>query len=296
MFELGARPYPPQELYRAYLAQSDVFVGLYWQRYGQVGPDMEISGLEDELRLARPLPRLLYIKTPAPDRDPRLARLLNGIKQEATASYRYFRTPAELGRLVREDLATLLSERFAAPRPLPVGTTSLIGREQAIDEVAGLLDDPGVRLVTLTGPGGIGKTRLAVAVAERLRDPFDAGAVFVPLDAMTRPEQVLGGIGRALGADTPGTDSALQALAEQLADDRRLLLLDNLEQVLEVAGDLDELLARCPGIAILATSRTVLGLRAEREYPVPPLPLPADPATVPPEELMTLSPAVALCG
>ncbi|HKA99084.1 MAG TPA: DUF4062 domain-containing protein [Streptosporangiaceae bacterium] len=313
MFELGARPYPPQELYRAYLAQSDVFVGLYWQRYGQVGPDMEISGLEDELRLARPLPRLLYIKTPAPDRDPRLARLLNGIKQEATASYRYFRTPAELGRLVREDLATLLSERFAAsqppaaaaapppparrrrgPRPLPVGTTSLIGREQAIDEVAGLLDDPGVRLVTLTGPGGIGKTRLAVAVAERLRDPFDAGAVFVPLDAMTRPEQVLGGIGRALGADTPGTDSALQALAEQLADDRRLLLLDNLEQVLEVAGDLDELLARCPGIAILATSRTVLGLRAEREYPVPPLPLPADPATVPPEELMTLSPAVAL--
>src|SRR5262245_3102319 len=313
MFELGARPYPPQELYRAYLAQSDVFVGLYWQRYGQVGPDMEISGLEDELRLARPLPRLLYIKTPAPDRDPRLARLLNGIKQEATASYRYFRTPAELGRLVREDLATLLSERFAAsqppaaaaapppparrrrgPRPLPVGTTSLIGREQAIDEVAGLLDDPGVRLVTLTGPGGIGKTRLAVAVAERLRDPFDAGAVFVPLDAMARPEQVLGGIGRALGADTPGTDSALQALAEQLADDRRLLLLDNLEQVLEVAGDLDELLARCPGIAILATSRTVLGLRAEREYPVPPLPLPADPATVPPEELMTLSPAVAL--
>ena len=321
MFELGARPYPPQELYRAYLTQSDIFVGLYWQRYGQVGPDMEISGLEDELRLARALPRLLYIKTPAPDREPRLARLLSGIKQEASASYRYFRTPAELGQLVREDLATLLSERFTAiqppaaatqppaaavtpppsrarrrrgTRPLPVGTTSLIGREQAIDEVAGLLGDRGGRLVTLTGPGGIGKTRLAVAVAERLRDHFAAGTVFVPLDTVTQPERALGGIGRALGADMPGTDSALQALVEQLADDRWLLLLDNLEQVLDVAGDLDELLARCPGVAILATSRAALGLRAEREYPVPPLPLPADPATVPPEELMDSSPAVAL--
>ena len=72
MFELGARPHPPQELYRAYLAQSDVFIGLYWQRYGWVGPGMEISGLEDEFELSRALPRLLYVKAPAPDREPRL--------------------------------------------------------------------------------------------------------------------------------------------------------------------------------------------------------------------------------
>ncbi len=69
LFELGARPHPPRELYRAYLAQSDIFVGLYWQRYGWVGPDMDISGLEDEFRLSDSLPRLLYVKAPAPERE-----------------------------------------------------------------------------------------------------------------------------------------------------------------------------------------------------------------------------------
>src|SRR6188472_140049 len=73
MFELGARPHPPRELYRAYLAQSDIFIGLYWQRYGWIGPGMDISGLEDEMQLSQSLPRLLYIKEPAPDREPRLA-------------------------------------------------------------------------------------------------------------------------------------------------------------------------------------------------------------------------------
>ena len=114
LFEAGARPYPPQELYRAYLAQSDVFVGLYWQRYGRVGSGMERSGLEEELQLAAGLPRLLSVKTPAPDREPRLAGLLERVKQEGADSYRYFRTPAELGRLVRDDLAMLVSERFTA--------------------------------------------------------------------------------------------------------------------------------------------------------------------------------------
>src|SRR5262249_50746263 len=83
MFELGARPHPPQELYRAYLAQSDIFIGLYWQRYGWIGPNMEISGLHDEFELSQKLPRLLYVKTPAPDRDPRLAELLERIRNEA---------------------------------------------------------------------------------------------------------------------------------------------------------------------------------------------------------------------
>ena len=70
LFELGARPHPPRDLYRAYLAQSDVFIGLYWQRYGWVGPDMDISGLEDEFRLSDSMPRLLYVKTPAPPASP----------------------------------------------------------------------------------------------------------------------------------------------------------------------------------------------------------------------------------
>jgi predicted ATPase len=307
LFEAGARPHPPREVYRAYLAQSDVFVGLYWQRYGQVNPGMEISGLEEEYELSQEMPRLLYVKTPAPDREPRLTDLLARVRQET--SYRRFRTATELGRLVRDDLATLLSERFAATRleakvtatpqrlhglrPLPVAATPLVGREQAIRELAGLLGRPEVRLVTLTGPGGVGKTRLAVAVVERLRDRFDSGSVFVPLAGVGEPSLVMASIARAVGTDLGGAGSPLEALVEALGDDPWLLLLDNLEQVLDAARDLGELLDSCPRVVLLATTRTVLGLRAEREYPVPPLPLPADPADMPLEALAT-SPAVAL--
>jgi predicted ATPase len=171
--------------------------------------------------------------------------------------------------------------------------TSLLSREQAIGEVAGLVGEAGVRLVTLTGPGGVGKTRLAVAVGERLRDRFGAGTVFVPLEAVTDPGLALAAVGRAAGADLAGTASPVEALAETFGDGAWLLIVDNLEQVAGVAADLGELLARCPQLAMLATSRTVLGLRAEREYPVPPLPAPADPAAVPLEELGSW-PAVAL--
>jgi predicted ATPase len=307
MFELGARPHPPRELYRAYLAQSDIFIGLYWQRYGQIAPGMEVSGLEDEFELSQQMPRLLYVKTPAPDREPRLADLLSRMKQEA--SYQRFRTAAELGRLVRDDLATLLSERFNAVRrptavtvrsrtqhrlhQLPAPTTPLVGREHAIDEVAGLVLRRGVRLITLTGPSGIGKTRLAIAVGERLREHFSSGTVFVPLAMVTRPELVVGGIGLAAGAELAGRNAPLQALTDHFGDGEWLLILDNLEHLVDAAHDLDELLVNCPGLAFLTTSLTVLRLRAERVYQVPALPLPASTAAVPFEEL-TASPAVAL--
>jgi predicted ATPase len=147
--------------------------------------------------------------------------------------------------------------------------------------------------VTLTGPGGVGKTRLAVAVGERLRERFGSGVAFVPLAGVNQPEQVLAGIGRAVDTDLTGVGAPLEALVEDFGDDPWLLVLDNLDQAIDAAGDLDELLARCPGTAILATSRTALGVRAEREYPVPPLPLPADPTGVPVDELARV-PAVAL--
>ncbi|HEY2505814.1 MAG TPA: DUF4062 domain-containing protein [Streptosporangiaceae bacterium] len=322
LFELGARPHPPQELYRAYLEQSDIFVGLYWQRYGQPPPGTPVSGLEEELELARGLPRLLYVKTPAPDREQQLTEMLARVKAEATESYRRFRSATELGRLVRDDLATLLSERFttpagdtgsatedqalalrpaaaqdarapAAPDPLPASMTHLIGRGQAIDEAAGLLMRPEVRLLTLTGPGGIGKTRLATAIAEKVAEHFGSGSrvVFVPLDSMTRPELVLAGIGRASGANLSETAAPLQALADHFGTDRWLLLLDNLEQVVAAAPGIQELLQRCPSLTVLATSRAALGVQAEREYPVATLSLPAAGA---PTTEVPASPAVAL--
>src|SRR5512137_3094446 len=86
MFELGARPHPPKDLYRAYLDQSHVFIGIYWQKYGWVAPDMDISGLEDEYRLSRHKPKLIYIKQPAPEREPRLKELLDRIREDNTVS------------------------------------------------------------------------------------------------------------------------------------------------------------------------------------------------------------------
>lgn len=114
MFELGARPHPPQDVYRAYLEQSDIFVGLYRQRYGWVAPDLAISGLEDEFDLSAGMPRLLYVKEPATDREDRLAALLTRIEAEATGCYRPYRDPAELADLIRDDLAVVLTERFDA--------------------------------------------------------------------------------------------------------------------------------------------------------------------------------------
>jgi predicted ATPase len=312
MFELGARPHAPQEVYRAYLAQSDIFIGLYWQRYGWIGPGMNISGLEDELRLSHLLPRLLYVKTPAPDREPRLTAMIADLQTEATDSYRSFRSPRELGRLVRDDLALLLSERFtttardadrsALPAPnvarrglrsLPVTSTSLIGRQHDIIEVSNLLESPEVRLVTLAGPGGIGKTRLAIAVGEQLDDRSPRRSVFVALASIAQPELVLPRVAVVVGATIEGTRSPLDALTEHFTETPTLLVLDNLEQVVGVAPALDQLLSGCPGLKVLATSRTVLRLRAEREYPVGALTVPVFSEPPPIEQLASL-PAVQL--
>jgi len=96
MFESGARAHPPQEVYRAYLEQSDIFVGIYWQRYGWVGPGMTISGLEDELRLAAGMPRLLYVKVPAPGMEPGLSQMLEVVRAEGATAYKRFSSAREL--------------------------------------------------------------------------------------------------------------------------------------------------------------------------------------------------------
>ena len=114
LFELGARPYPPRDLYRAYLRQSDVFIGIYAESYGWIAPGMEISGLEDEYRLSAGKPRLIYTKEAA-QREPRLTSFLDAIRAEGVVSYRHFDEAGELGRLVADDLALMLTERFISP-------------------------------------------------------------------------------------------------------------------------------------------------------------------------------------
>lgn len=309
MFELGARPYPPQELYRAYLAQSDIFVGLYWQSYGWVGPGMDISGLEDEFRLSHGKPRLLYLKAPAPQREPRLADLIDELRAEGTDAYRTFRSTRELGRLVRDDLALLLSERFvlggaaasideperrtdAAPRTLPLASTSLIGRDGDVAEIEALIRRDDVRLVTITGPGGIGKTRLAVAVGEDLART-GRHVVFVPLAAVAEPSDVLNRVAVAAGAVLEGTRSPADALIDHFSAVPTLLILDNLEQVVAVAPLLDDLLAHSPGLQIVATSRIALRLRAEHEYVLSALSAGAPGAEVTDDEALAM-PAVEL--
>jgi predicted ATPase len=280
MFELGARPHPPRELYRAYLDQSHVFLGIYWQRYGWVAPGEAVSGLEDEYRLAGDRPRLLYLKEPAPDREDRLAGLLADLQADDRASYKRFSRPDELTSLVEDDLALLLSERFeaagrggtegrtgrAATGHVPLPLTETVGRDAAVDAVAAALAG-GSRLVTLTGAGGIGKTRLAVEVARRVAGDFPDGVVFVPLASVTDRERAVRAI--VEGVDTRAeAASPLDALAFHLHDRRLLLVLDNVEQIEGIGPAVVEVIERAPGPRVLLTSRRALRVRGETELPV----------------------------
>src|SRR3984957_586124 len=112
MLGLGARSPPPHEVYRAYLAQSHIFVAVYWQSYGWVAPGERVSGLEDEYWLSAGLPRLIYVKSPAEDRDPRPPPPLARIKDEGGFSYQPFSEPAELQRVVENDLAVWMTGWF----------------------------------------------------------------------------------------------------------------------------------------------------------------------------------------
>ncbi len=287
LFELGARPHPPRPLYAAYLDQSEVFIGIYWQRYGWVAPGATVSGLEDEYELSSRLPRLLYVKEPAPDRETELARLLARFEAEGSVSYRNFTGPGELARLIADDLAVLLSERFGASSPpgqarlrrptVPVPLTPTIGRRRETMAVAALLRR-GVRLVTITGTGGVGKSRLAITVALELVAEDRGEVYFIPLASLADPRHLIATIAEHVGVrlDTP---AQLDALADHLRDRHALLVLDNFEHLAAAATDLIALLDRCSALQVLVTSRHVLHLRGEHEFTLAPLDVPPPAAT-----------------
>jgi predicted ATPase/class 3 adenylate cyclase len=469
-YESGARPHPPRSMYRAYVEQSQVFVGIYWQRYGWVAPGMEISGLEDEFRLAAGRPMLLYLKRPAPELEPRLAAMIDGIRAAGTASYRTFTMPRELERLLADDLAVLLSERFAGAAvgtgaELPAGTvtflltdiegstrlwetvpeamevalerhnrlltgaiddhggvvvtsrgegdsffavfpsavaaaeaagacqlrlageawptgaalrvrmglhtgeahvrgsgrvdhapinrcarvkaaahggqvlvtkttrdlvggrlgsglglkrlgefrlrdlaepeliyqlthadlpadfppirtltertsnlplqvSSFIGRDRELSEVRARVESS--RLVTLTGAGGCGKTRLGLQLAAELLDGSGDGVWLVELAAISDESAVAPAISGALGIAAQPGRPALEALLDALAPQTMLIVLDNCEHLIGgCAKAADAILRRCPRVHLVATSREALGIGGETIYRVPPLSLPA---------------------
>src|SRR5215216_2927000 len=156
------------------------------------------------------------------------------------------------------------------PRPL----SSLVGRERETAAVRDLILRDGERLVTLVGPGGVGKTRLALRVIEEIAGRFADGAVFVPLAAVTDPELVPAAIASELGILEAGDRPVLASLAGLFRERTLLLVLDNFEQVVRAAPAVAELLASCQQLVVLATSRAALRLSGECEFAVPPLALP----------------------
>jgi non-specific serine/threonine protein kinase len=166
----------------------------------------------------------------------------------------------------------------AAYTHLPVPPRPLIGRAREVDEARRLLLDEGARLLTLTGPGGVGKTRLALAIAGSVESEFAEGVRFVDLSPIQDPALLLSAIGRACGLMHESAQSPLLALTRALSDRNLLLVLDNCEHLLAAANDVGALLENCRGLRILATSREPLRLRLEWEFPVPPLPQPTVPA------------------
>ncbi len=237
---------------------------------------LSVRGISDLERGARAAPRLETVRllADALQLEPAdRAALLAAARPEP-------RTPAPAPAAESEEVL----ETARLPEPL----TSLVGRETELRAITDMLRQSGVRLLTLTGPGGVGKTRLAIAIARATAAEFAHGAYFVLLAPIRDPDRVGSAIAQALGLRELGSRSIWALLADHLRPRQVLLVLDNLEQALDAAPFVSDLLAACPRLTVLATSRAILHLSGERDIPVSPLPLPATDRPATPDDLATV--------
>ena len=282
MFELGARAHPPRQLYQSYLEQRDVFIGIYWNQYGWIASDMDISGLEDEYRLSGFKPKLIYVKS-SDARQPRLNDLISEIEKQGSLAYKRFKDAMELQELIQNDLAALLSERFLSKpaeglldqkiyfNSIPTPFHDLIDRVSETEIILELMFSKQKRLISLIGMGGTGKSRLAIEIARQALPRFKHGACFIGLASIKEHIHLESGIAMALGLSDSSKQSIRETLLSYLSDKNLLLVLDNFEHVLPGAELVSEILSRSRDLFILVTSRSALNLRAEPLMPLAPL-------------------------
>ncbi len=202
--------------------------------------------------------------------------------------------PERLWQVVAPDLQSdfaPIASLDVVPNNLPTRLTTFLGRAREIAEISARLAES--RLLTLTGPGGTGKTRLSLEVAGRSLEQFPDGVFFVELAPITEPELVAATIGQALGLPNRAGRSSVERLIDHIGERRMLLVLDNFEQVTAAAPSVNALLLGCENLAVMTSSRSVLRVSGEQEYPVPPLGLP-DPAHLPPLTQLSQFESVAL--
>jgi predicted ATPase len=209
---------------------------------------------------------------PAHEVEPSVPALVSDVWQRALAL-----DPEERYASARDmhlALETAVAQQTAVPHNLPAQMTPFVGRRREMGAARQRFLAEGVRLLTLTGPGGVGKTRLGLQIAATLRDKFVDGVFLVPLAPLRDTDLVLSTLAHSLGVKESGRKSLQEAVQEWLRDKQVLLLLDNFEHVLDAALLVTELLATSPQLKVLVTSREVLHVRGEHEFPVPPLELP----------------------